>query len=167
MLQGRLDEALAEVDQTLALVPQYVYGLRLKASILIALGDRADSAQPHQVTSPAAAYYVQAAELLLPLADQDPTPATLETIGDAYTKANHLNQAEAVFRESLRRFPAAGITYLRLAEVVYRQGDPPAARLLQQQGLQFDPSLQAAADRLAAHWQASPSPQTAPSATAP
>jgi tetratricopeptide (TPR) repeat protein len=158
--KGRLDEALTEVDKALALVPRFLSAGQLKARILMRMGD--DAAKAGQIAT-AGKDYVAAAELLLPVVDEDRTPMTQEMIGIAYTKANRLSHAETVFGEALRRFPGAAMLYLRQAQVVYLEGREAEGRELMRRAVEMDPSLKGAAERLAAYWSTRTATQTAPS----
>jgi tetratricopeptide (TPR) repeat protein len=148
--QDRYPEAIEQADATLALEPRHPLAIRAKAEALMRLAGGAAGDSPRVAAAEAA--YMKAAETLAPLADWDRTPATLEMMGIAYTRANHLREAEATFALAVGRFPKAGVLRLRLAQVLYFEGRHDLAWQQLREAVDVDPSAAIAADRIAAMW---------------
>jgi tetratricopeptide (TPR) repeat protein len=150
-LEGRVPEAIAEFDQTLALNPNEPQSLYLKGIGLLQLGERAlQKQQPRQTVDE---FFLAAADLLDRSAAILPTPEPLGAAGFAYAHLNRLPLAEDRLVRGLQQSPGDIRMRLGLGMVLSRQGRTTEARELLERTIQDVPELAAQREQILKSWE--------------
>lgn len=124
LIQGKLDMALAAVEQALHLAPNDVLGLHVKFDVLF---KRNQWVQAKELAKNALARYPQ-------------EKFFADALGQVYFAEGNLQEAEKAFRLSIKIEPDAVVAYANLSAALLSQARNDEALQILQMGLQIRPS---------------------------